>query len=63
MLNTLVDTCFVDKILLNLIDACLIVFNFVKRIEDNNLKKTKKNFVVKEIDSQSIFFIILHHSF
>jgi len=33
MLNISFDICFADKILLNLIDACLIEFNFVKRIE------------------------------
>jgi len=29
----MVDNCFANKILLNLIDACLIEFNFVRRIE------------------------------
>jgi len=33
MLNISVDTCFTDKILLNLIDSYLIEFNSVKRIE------------------------------
>jgi len=29
---------------------------------DNNLKKTKKEFVVKELESQPIFFIIFNSS-
>jgi len=33
ILNKLVYACFADKIQLNLIDACLIEFNSVKRIE------------------------------
>jgi len=32
-LNISVDACFADTVLLNLIDACLIDFNFVKRIK------------------------------
>jgi len=32
-LNILVDTCFANKIMLNLIDACLIEFNYVKGIK------------------------------
>jgi len=33
ILNISVDVCFIDKILLNLIDNCLIEFKPVKRIE------------------------------
>jgi len=32
-LNILVDTCLANKIMLNLIEACLIKFNYVKGIE------------------------------
>jgi len=32
-LNILVDICFANKILLNLIDVVLIEFNYVKGIE------------------------------
>ena len=32
-MNILVDTYFANKILLNFIGACLIKFNYVKRIE------------------------------
>jgi len=32
-MNILIDVCFANKILLNLIDAYLIKFNNVRRIE------------------------------
>jgi len=32
-LNKLVNACFTNKIMLNLIDACLNEFNSMKRIE------------------------------
>jgi len=34
-----------------------------KELKNNNLKKIKKEFVVKRLKSQPIFFIILHHLF
>jgi len=38
------------------------LFDYVQLYEDNNLNKIKEEFVVKELESQPILFIILKSS-
>jgi len=56
-MNILVDACFGNKILLKFMLVWLSS-TMRKELKDNNLKKTKQEFVVKELESQPIVFII-----
>ena len=47
ILNNLVDVCFTDEILLNVSNICLIEFNYVTKLKNNNLKKTNEEFISK----------------